>query len=97
MQLFPLWSCQARLVAGASVPDNLHALSLAQLSSVCAARGIAVPPGSGTEELIELIEAHTGAHGDDAGAAQALRLCKAEDPSDMAWREVRADAADDKK
>lgn len=79
----------------APVPDNLHALSLAQLSSVCAARGIAVPPSSGTEELIELIEAHTGAHGDDAGAAEALRLCKAEDPSDTAWQEVGDAAADD--
>ena len=76
---------RARLTE-AAVPDNLHTLSLAQLSSVCAARGIAVPPGSGTEELIELVEAHTGAHGDDAGAAQALRLCKAEDPSDTAWQ-----------
>ena len=43
--------------AGASAPANLHALSLAQLGSVCAAHGLTVPHRSGKEELIGLLEA----------------------------------------
>ena len=49
---------------------------------------------SATDDLRTRSEAHTGAHGDDAGAAQALRLCQAEDPSDTAWQGGDA-AADD--
>ena len=40
-----------------SLPDNLHALSLAQLRSLCIAHAIDLPADCGVDDAIELIEA----------------------------------------
>ena len=41
------------------------------------------------------MQARIGAHGDDAGAAEALRLCSGEDQADAEWRVAAAGAAED--
>ena len=41
------------------------------------------------------MQARIGAHGDDAGAAEALRLCSGEDQADAEWRVAAAGAVGD--
>ena len=41
------------------------------------------------------MQARIGAHGDDAGAAEALRLCSDEGQADAEWRVAAAGAAGD--
>jgi hypothetical protein len=68
-----------------SLPSNLHSLSLMQLAELAAANGIAVPEGSGTDELIELLEVHAG-----TGAA-----CKEDDEDEGSDAKVSDSDEDD--
>eukprot|EP00316_Scyphosphaera_apsteinii_P000266 CAMPEP_0119332876 /NCGR_PEP_ID=MMETSP1333-20130426/83811_1 /TAXON_ID=418940 /ORGANISM="Scyphosphaera apsteinii, Strain RCC1455" /LENGTH=652 /DNA_ID=CAMNT_0007342791 /DNA_START=3 /DNA_END=1961 /DNA_ORIENTATION=+ len=61
-----------------STPANLHAMSLTQLRSVCAAHGLVPPENSGVQELISLLESRSDAYTAIEGGLdgdKSMRLC----------------------